>query len=669
MKTIGLIVLLSMNLFSQTYLDLEQNDIELQNILNKADSSIQAENYYLENQVSKLHGAGDITLKSFIPNAYPLTDSVACRIVFQFDGPNLELISDNNRGNGFPGFKEIFGELKFQMTCTSEITWDGVNSMTLSDAQQLVSEGYEFIHHIHAIGDGEDSYTEEQADSAIRVEKAKIDILNLGVKNASWFTGYNNIAFRSAVRKYYRSAMTTYTITGPFFNRRPVNQYRLIRFSMDSGNYNEWVNLVDKAIEQNALLIFYGHPRLDEWYTTKKDDDGVESEAGDYNWQKIGRLLTYIQSKDNYGEENGVKVETINKALDVFENVIDVGYANDVQGLGYEQAKYDFDPDREYFRVSKFGDVRSRKLDQIILSGESIKLGRRAGWLNDSTTIAIGYNAGVSGTGNYQVAIGSLAGRRNTKGYQVAIGTTAGEDNTGINQTAIGHYAGNDNTGDYQTVVGYESGRGNTQHQQSAFGFQGGYGNTGANQTAVGYQAGKNNSGEHQTVMGVSSGFGNTGIRQQAFGYLAGQNNTGDYQTAFGYTSGHSNTGLRTTTVGYYAGRQNTGARLISLGNNAGYLNTGNDVVAIGYDAGRENSESGVFLLENRNLSASNPLIKGYFASGGIVLGAPPTAVNDTLMGNSRLTFWIDEENNKLMIKVKDSFGAIRNFELNEVVE
>lgn len=602
-------------------------------------------------------------LTSNIPNSHPTSENVPTSIVFQFDGNVTELLSDSGRGNGFTGFKALFDSksVKFQATCKGSTSWGSSGIITLLQAQELVADGYAFSHHIHATGDGKENNTTAQAIADISAQKSVVDTFGLNVQVASWYTGYSNPAYRSAVRKFYRAAQTTETNVGPFFNRRPINQYMLVRLSMDSGNYNKWIANVNKAIAENALIIFYGHPYTDAWYTTKYDDDGVANAGGDYIWQKIGRFIDYIQSKATYGAVDGILIHTLDTALNYHGNLIDVGYAIPTQGVGFENSLHDNDAVRDYFRLGRKGEVSTRKLDQFIINyaNGTTYIGFRAGRLNLSLScVAVGENAGASSSGNYMTAIGSLAGRGSTGENITAIGRNAVESATCTNTTGVGYYAGKSNTKNNLTAIGSLAAEKNTGIDATMVGYRAGQSNNSDNVCFVGSESGRNNTAAGATGCGRNALITNSGINATGVGFNAGFSNTAEHLTAVGYQSGRQNSGIRSSFYGYNSGYLNSGSGVVAIGYNSGRSNTASNCVFVGQEAGYSNTEAGVFLVEHRTVVNANPLIKGYFATGAIILGAPATATGDTTMGANRISFWLDEASNKLMFKVKYSDGT-----------
>ena len=219
-------------------------------------------------------------------------------------------------------------------------------------------------------------------------------------------------------------------------------------------------------------------------------------------------------------------------------------------------------------------------------------------------------------------------------------GTNDPYGNLNSHTSTYGGYRAGSNL-ENQTCVGQESGWKSDAISLTAFGRRAGDGLSGGGAVVVGNQACRN----AESLEGVS------------IGTMAGLDGVSNFSVLVGARAGGTSSQERSVAVGYEAARQGSGIRNIGIGMWAIRENSGSDVVAIGYEAGRNNAESGVFLIENRNLVASNPLIKGYFNTGAIILGAPTTAVADASMGNSRMTFYLDETEGteKLHFKVRMS--------------
>ncbi len=161
--------------------------------------------------------------------------------------------------------------------------------------------------------------------------------------------------------------------------------------------------------------------------------------------------------------------------------------------------------------------------------------------------------------------------------------TTAGHI-AGTSSSAVGSNAGVNNTGNFNAFFGNNAGQSNT---------------TAANNTFIGYNAGNaNTTNNANTYVGSNSGANSTNINNTFAGYNSGLNNTGANNTIFGYASGSSGTGLSgngNVFVGSNAGQQNTTAGFNTIvGANAGRDNTtGTSNTYIGQNAGIVNVGGG----------------------------------------------------------------------------
>lgn len=185
----------------------------------------------------------------------------------------------------------------------------------------------------------------------------------------------------------------------------------------------------------------------------------------------------------------------------------------------------------------------------------------------------------------------------------------------------------------------------------------------------AGYQSATNGSltGDAEKMIAIGSEAGSDRVGNCLFigdraGYRAGTKNTpahiygtiGIGTIAF-YTATNCVNGIA---IGYQAGAASSGTNCTYLGYQAGKSNSGTNTVLIGYQAGVSNAENDVFIVHHESADDGSPLIKGYFASGGIILGCPTSALADATMGKNRVTFWHDEAANKIYFKVKYNDGT-----------
>jgi hypothetical protein len=528
-------------------------------------------------------------------------------VSFCIDRQSTEVVDGTARGNGFPdgGFKEIFEAkgVKLNVSIFEDYTGPSDDSvsytyMTYEQILAFQEDGHELMAHIKAdeTSPGNPSqYTESEALTALLAQKAIHKIRGYNTKTANWFRGQSTYAFQNAVKNVYKGAHggSGFLLSGSnYILGVPQNPYALRRVDMDNGRYNDWVEAIDLAIESKQYIQLFGHAYTDEWYTTKYDDDGNVDPAGDYVWQKISRIIDYVQSKENYGTADGVRILTCSEALDVHGASIDFGVGTDgVNNL-------------PFFRVGKNGRVSSDKLNKVILTNTFTAINSvpdQTMSLPDRLT-ALGVNAGRSAVGVYHVALGYDAGRGAIGANTVSIGFSANKDATN------GH-------------------------------------------VAIGPEAGRSSTTESSVLIGGRTGYYASGFGMVAIGQNAGNNATSTTSVMVGYAAGNASSGERQCLFGYEAGSGNTGKQLMALG----------------YRAGKSNVED--YLLVIQQQINANPLIKGYFDSRHLIFGAPTTAIADAKMGNSSVSFYIDESagSEKLKFKVKLSDGTVKIGEINIV--
>ena len=174
---------------------------------------------------------------------------------------------------------------------------------------------------------------------------------------------------------------------------------------------------------------------------------------------------------------------------------------------------------------------------------QKIALGVNAGSTGTgSNTIGIGLTAGQLLQNNNGIAIGNAAGNNGQKGGAVAIGTSAGLTTQGTNSIAIGNTAGTTTQGDVSI--------------------------------AIGQNAGQWSQGGSAVAIGNSAGVGTTGSGQ------------GSSAVAIGNSTGQFTQGNNAIAIGNNAGNSGQGQHAVAIGNNAAILGQGNNCVAIGRLAG-----------------------------------------------------------------------------------
>jgi len=241
-----------------------------------------------------------------------------------------------------------------------------------------------------------------------------------------------------------------------------------------------------------------------------------------------------------------------------------------------------------------------------------IKIGNGAGAGQGANAIAIGHDAGSSGTqGQESVAIGYQAGQA-TQGYRsvaigylaaantqqvqsVAIGQQAGQHSQSANSVAVGNSAGVNAQGGGSVAIGYLAGSADQGALSVAIGKQAGQNAQGNYAIAIGWQAGKTSQTMHATAIGYGAGQNSQGSQSVAVGNGAGSNVQGPGCTAIGVEAGNVSQGEYSVAVGHEAGKNAQGNRAVAVGRDAGCNAQGERCIAIGWEAGHTNQPNSSF--------------------------------------------------------------------------
>jgi peptidoglycan/xylan/chitin deacetylase (PgdA/CDA1 family) len=245
-------------------------------------------------------------------------------------------VSDDGKIQDIDILKPIFQSEG--VPCTSAIvsSWVGTTGcMTQSQIKGLQDIGWEIASHTvnhTALG--------LSSEAAVEMEmlKSKTDLEAMGFKVNNFiypFGSYSKTTKRIA-RKYYRSAGG---FTNGQVNVPPFNTFNLYRPALGAffdsfapgytimNTYADYYKpLVDEAVTKNALLIFTLHPASPDFTTQQQD---------------------YLRQTIQYVKSLNIPILTMNQALDMVGNVIDVeGYSKD-------------DSVEKYFRVAGDGSFDS----------------------------------------------------------------------------------------------------------------------------------------------------------------------------------------------------------------------------------------------------------------------------------------------------------------------
>ena len=197
---------------------------------------------------------------------------------------------------------------------------------------------------------------------------------------------------------------------------------------------------------------------------------------------------------------------------------------------------------------------------------------------SDGTDISWAAASGGGGSSNLNI---------NTTSKTVYGGTDAGENLTdSANENVfLGYKAGNTTYGDYNVAIGSEAFEGAGTHTANtvSIGYKAMGSNAGNNNTAVGYEALKVCAGTNSTAFGYQALVACTAAQCVSVGAFAGKSTTsGENITAIGFNSGPNNTsGTNNTYCGRESGQNiTTGSNNLCLGyqSNASAVDADNEI-------------------------------------------------------------------------------------------
>ena len=219
------------------------------------------------------------------------------------------------------------------------------------------------------------------------------------------------------------------------------------------------------------------------------------------------------------------------------------GGINGNTGTAYSQYAY-WDP-----TSSKF----------LVETSNKVHIGSYAGGTGKNTqdtgAIAIGYQAGQTGQGEYAVAMGYQAGQTGQGHYSVAMGYQAGASGQQNDAIAIGTNAGNNSQQRRAIAIGFDAGQ--TSQQNNA--------------VAVGAFAGQTSQSDSTVAVGAN----------------AGNNTQGQYAVAIGNRAGETSQQTSAIAIGNGAGAITQSSSAIAIGSQAGLNEQGPSAIAIGNQAQR----------------------------------------------------------------------------------
>jgi len=201
-------------------------------------------------------------------------------------------------------------------------------SMTIAQLQELQTNGWEINSHTYNHVDVTIK-TEAELEFQLGESKNYLESHGLTVNSVCYPYGYVNDLAMKVARKYYRAGLGSDHQP----NISPINTYNLYRLNFEADTIEVLKAKVDAMV--NTWHVIYTHPQL--W----TPEVVVERTA------KMNELIDYIQAK-------GILITTVDKALDIFENKLDIG-----------------DSTQKYCRVGADGTIGQMPLIPSAFSGDN----------------------------------------------------------------------------------------------------------------------------------------------------------------------------------------------------------------------------------------------------------------------------------------------------------
>ena len=311
----------------------------VQGALNELDSSLTS----MENQT-------DLTVE----NQLRQTNSYASKpiVVFTLDDgatEDLTLIKPLFESYGYKATSYIVTNV--MGTTTAKGT-----HMVSEQLQELSQAGFEIGAHTLDHTALADTLTEAEIINQMVGSKLALNKLGFISNNFAYPSGVAPARTQKIARKYFRSA-TLYN-SNQSINKMPINKTAMYRIALGSwfdgtnatypitDTFNDYYKVfIDRAVNENGLCIFALHP-----YQMR--DNAVQKQ--------------YLIDTLNYCQANNIAVMTMDKALDYYDNVIDlITYNEDNTVKNYVKLGVDGMLYSNIYRPSTIIDVNKFSNDTI----------------------------------------------------------------------------------------------------------------------------------------------------------------------------------------------------------------------------------------------------------------------------------------------------------------
>lgn len=259
----------------------------------------------------------------------------------------VSFTDDDCRKEVYTILKPIADEKNVKFTLAMPTAKIGTsNYLSAEQVKDLYQQGWEFMWHTHSENNMNTMTTEEMEAEYNESYKCWSD-LGIPVNNIiAYPQGRDTDLVRNFSSGKFKMGVDTFRTK---LNTVPYAQYSMSRYEIGTSHKEDYKTklgspyntntiehykwLVDKAVEENAWLIFYTHA----WYPT------FDSTQQEY----LKEVIDYVRSKD-------IEIVTLEEGLKRTGNLINIGDYNGTEQSG------------DYFVVGCDGSIKSSFLEKIV---------------------------------------------------------------------------------------------------------------------------------------------------------------------------------------------------------------------------------------------------------------------------------------------------------------
>jgi len=229
--------------------------------------------------------------------------------------PLVTFIFDDGWETDYTVMKPVF-DAQGEVACSAIITTKpGTGSyMTWNQIEELQAAGWEILGHTKT---HVDLTTSSDAELIDELGGAKEDLEARGFIIKNFVNPYHatNENVRSFIKRYYRGARSRFIADDHGINEPIIHTYKLFTASGTTLTEEEMKDYIDEAEAENGWILFMLH-QTDATLATK-----------------VGNVIDYIQGK-------GISIVTMDQALDLKENVFEMGDTPEGRSFAVNQAGF-----------------------------------------------------------------------------------------------------------------------------------------------------------------------------------------------------------------------------------------------------------------------------------------------------------------------------------------